>query len=114
MTYEFPKEWHLINQESHLIQALLANGLTDLRRANLGRKRLFYAGFYNIAISLERLMKCTLIIDHMQANDFTRPSVATLKRHGHDLKTLIGRCHQIASDVGISCNLHFSGKSPEL
>lgn len=109
MIYELPKEWHLLAQESHLIQALLANGFTDLRKANLDRKGLFYAGFYNVAIGLERLMKATLIINYIQANRLACPSSDTLRSYGHDLKKLLIECQKIASDNGITCSLAFSG-----
>lgn len=107
--YTFSKEWHLLAQESHLIQALLANGLTDLRRANLDRKGLFYAGFYNISIGLERLMKITLIIGHMNANNLSTPSRNTLRGYGHDLKKLFAECQKLSVANKILCDLAFSG-----
>lgn len=62
----FSPTWFLLEQEGLLAQACLCNGLTALRRANLGDKKgLFYSAFFELSIGFERVLKLALIQDHM-------------------------------------------------
>jgi len=46
---KFSPTWYLLEQEGLLAQACLCNGLTVLRRANLGDKKgLFYSAFFEL------------------------------------------------------------------
>jgi hypothetical protein len=104
----FSSEWHLVHQESSLVSSCIFKGLTDLRLANITQKGLFYTAFYNLAIGLERLMKLTLIIDHMQANNLTCPKSDYIRGLGHNLTELLSECQKRANLLGIPCDLTFS------
>ncbi|MBK1644452.1 hypothetical protein CKO25_07245 [Thiocapsa imhoffii] len=76
-----------------LAQACLCNGLTALRRANLGDKKgLFYSAFFELSIGLERVLKLVLklvlILDHMARNQLVPPDSKTVEDYGHKLRAL--------------------------
>lgn len=110
----FPPEWHLVYQESSLISSCIYQGLTDLRKANIENRGLFYTAFYNLAIGLERLLKLTLIIDHMQSNNLSCPTSDDIRRLGHDLIGLLKECQHRANAISISCDLAFSSSTIKL
>jgi hypothetical protein len=110
----FPPEWHLIHQESSLVSSCIYQGLTDLRKANIDNRGLFYTAFYNLAIGLERLIKLTLIIDHMQSNNLSCPTSDDIRRLGHDLVGLLKECQRRASSINIFCDLAFSSSAMKL
>lgn len=63
----FSATWFLLEQEGLLAQACLCNGLTALRRANLGDKKgLFYSAFFELSIGFERVLKSGLALAHWQ------------------------------------------------
>jgi len=70
----FSATWFLLEQEGLLARACLCNGLTALRRANLGGKKgLFYLAFFELSIGFERMFKLVLIIDHMAQHKLAPP-----------------------------------------
>jgi hypothetical protein len=103
----FSQEWHLIHQESSLVSSCLFKGLTDLRRASINNKGLFYTAFYNLAIGLERLLKLTLIIEHMRTHNLSCPTSGYIRRLGHNLIQLLNECQKCANTINISCDLTF-------
>ncbi len=81
--------WFLLEQEGLLAQACLCNGLTALRRANLGDKKgLYYSAFFELSIGFERTLKLVLILDHMAQNQLTPPDSKTVEDYGHKLRAL--------------------------
>jgi hypothetical protein len=86
-----PGTFVLLQQEGHLIQSCLTNGLTHLRNARLDTKGAFYIAFFQLSIGLERLMKASLIIDHMVNNHFVPPKKSQMQSYGHDLVSLFER-----------------------
>jgi hypothetical protein len=85
----FSATWFLLEQEGLLAQACLCNGLTALRRANLGEKKgLFYSAFFELSIGIERVLKLTLILDHMARNQLVPPDSKTVEDYGHKLRAL--------------------------
>lgn len=107
----FPPEWHLVHQESSLVSSCIYQGLTDLRKANIDNGGLFYTAFYNLAIGLERLLKLTLIIDYMQANNLSCPTSDGIRSLGHDLLRLLEECQRRANTINIFCDLDFSSSA---
>ena len=80
----FSATWFLLEQEGLLAQACLCNGLTALRRANLGDKKgLFYSAFFELSIGFERTLKLILILDHMARNQLDPPDSKTVEDYGH-------------------------------
>src|SRR5205823_6159614 len=84
----FSPTFLLRQQEGYLIQACLTSGMTHLRNARVDTKGSFYAAFFQLSIGLERLMKTTLIIDHMSKHDFAAPTIKELRAFGHNLASL--------------------------
>lgn len=85
----FSPTWFLLEQEGLLAQSCLCNGLTALRRTNLGDKKgLFYSAFFELSIGFERVLKLILILDHMARNKLIPPGSKTVEAYGHKLRTL--------------------------
>jgi hypothetical protein len=90
--------WFLLEQEGLLARACLCNGLTALRRANLGaNKGLFYSAFFELSTGFERLLKLVLVLDQMARKDAVRLDGKILKHHGHKLLTLFSSTKAICA-----------------
>lgn len=85
----FSQTWKLLEQEGYLAQSCLCNGLTALRKANIGDKKgLFYSAFFELAIGFERMMKLILIIDYMASNKLNFPEPKFIEKYQHKLNEL--------------------------
>lgn len=99
----FSDTWFLLEQEGLLAQACLCNGLTALRKANLGDKKgLFYSSFFELSIGFERTMKLILILDHMARNQLVPPDSKTVEDYGHKLRSLFDAVKAIGSTNGVT------------
>ena len=95
---KFSATWFPLEQEGYLAHACLCNGLTALRRANLGeQKGLFYSAFFELSIGFERMLKLILILDHMDCNDRLLPNSKTIKEFGHKLLCLFDHTKAVAA-----------------
>ena len=98
----FSATWFLLEQEGLLAQACLCNGLTALRRANLGDKKgLFYSAFFELSIGFERTLKLILILDHMARNQLDPPDSKTVEDYGHKLRALFDSAKAICATRGV-------------
>jgi hypothetical protein len=93
----FPTSFVLLQQEGYLIRSCLATGLTELRGAHVHNKGSFYAALFNLSVGTERMLKATIIIDHMLKNKLSVPTRRQLKDYGHDIHGLYNSCVKIAS-----------------
>ncbi|MDE6704987.1 MAG: hypothetical protein K2J81_03685 [Treponemataceae bacterium] len=90
----------LINSECQFSEELINYGITQLRKADLQRKGLYYQAFANLSMGFERLLKLIIILDNYHTNNelFTQNQ---LRKLGHDLSHLyeqsiaIGNKHKI-------------------
>ncbi|MFY9329937.1 MAG: hypothetical protein WAO76_18255 [Georgfuchsia sp.] len=99
----FSETWFLLEQEGLLAQACLCNGLTALRRANLGDKKgLFYSAFFELSIGFERTMKLVLILDHMARNNLIPPDSKTVEDFGHKLLSLFDAAKAVCATHGMN------------
>lgn len=99
----FSATWFLLEQEGLLAQACLCNGLTALRRANLGDKKgLFYSAFFELSIGFERTLKLVLILDYMARNQLTPPDSKTVEDYGHKLRALFDSTKAICTTRGVT------------
>lgn len=99
----FSATWFLLEQEGLLAQACLCNGLTALRRANLGDKKgLFYSAFFELSIGFERTLKLVLILDHMARNQLIPPDSKTVEDYGHKLRVLFDSTKAICAARGVT------------
>ena len=95
---QFSPTWYLLEQEGLLAQACLCNGLTALRRANLGDKKgLFYSAFFELSIGFERVLKLVLILDHMARNQLVPPDSKTVEDYGHKLRALFDAANAVCA-----------------
>jgi hypothetical protein len=99
----FSATWFLLEQEGLLVQACLCNGLTALRRANLGDKKgLFYSAFFELSIGFERVLKLVLILDHMARNQLVPPDSTTVEDYGHKLRSLFDAAKAVCATHGVT------------
>lgn len=99
----FSATWFLLEQEGLLAQACLCNGLTALRRANLGDKKgLFYSAFFELSIGFERVLKLVLILDHMARNKLVPPDSKTVEDYGHKLRSLFDATKAVCATHGVT------------
>lgn len=99
----FSATWFLLEQEGLLAQACLCNGLTELRRANLGDKKgLFYSAFFELSIGFERVLKLVLILDHMANNKLAPPSSTYIEGFRHDLIRLFDATKTVCTARGLT------------
>lgn len=99
----FSATWFLLEQEGLLAQACLCNGLTALRRANLGDKKgLFYSAFFELSIGFERVLKLVLILDHMARNKLVPPDSKTVEDFGHKLRSLFDATKAVCATHGVT------------
>lgn len=95
---KFSPTWYLLEQEGLLAQACLCNGLTALRRANLGDKKgLFYSAFFELSIGFERVLKLVLILDHMARNQLVPPDSKAVEDYGHKLRALFDAAKSVCA-----------------
>ena len=99
----FSATWFLLEQEGLLAQACLCNGLTALRRANLGDKKgLFYSAFFELSIGFERVLKLGLILDHMANNNLAPPPSKYIEGFRHDLIRLFDATKTVSTARGLT------------
>lgn len=99
----FSATWFLLEQEGLLAHACLCNGLTALRRANLGDKKgHFYSAFFELSIGFERVLKLVLILDHMARNKLVPPDSSTVEGYGHKLCSLLEATKAVCATNGVT------------
>jgi hypothetical protein len=109
---KFSPTWYLLEQEGLLAQACLCNGLTALRRANLGDKKgLFYSAFFELSIGFERVLKLVLILDHMACNRLVPPDSEAVRGYGHKLQVLFDAAKAICITRSINALDEFHADS---
>lgn len=80
----------LLQQEGYLTRSSLYTGFSSLSKGNINNnKGDFYVAFFQLSIGLERLMKLTLILDYMAANELRLPDNKWLKGFSHNLVELL-------------------------
>lgn len=90
----------LLQQEGFLIQSCITLGLSDLRSANVSDKGKFYSASFHLSIGLERLMKASLIIDHMLSHNMSAPTIKEMKKKGHNLTELFDSVGSLQLSTG--------------
>lgn len=59
----------LINSECQFSEELINYGITQLRKADLQHRGLYYQAFANLSMGFERLLKLIIILDNYHANN---------------------------------------------
>ena len=108
----FSDTWFLLQQEGLLAQACLCNGLSALRKANLGdRKGLFYSSFFELSIGFERTLKLILILDHMARNKLVPPDSKAIESYGHKLIPLFDAAKAVSTARSLNSLQAFTADS---
>lgn len=97
----FSEKFKLLQQEGYLTRSSLCQGLTFLRKANLGdnERGLFYSAFFQLSIGFERFMKIVVLLDYMSKNDLRVMTDQELKNnYGHKIKNLYAAIQNIAAE----------------
>ncbi|MEV7458775.1 hypothetical protein [Streptomyces rubiginosohelvolus] len=85
----FTPEWRLLAHEAGLASYSLRGGLASLRKANYADQQIYYGGFFQYTIGLERVMKLALIIDYLVENGTLPTDRQFAKKFGHKLTDLL-------------------------
>ncbi|MEW5756573.1 MAG: hypothetical protein AB1810_09740 [Pseudomonadota bacterium] len=99
---QLPPSFLLLQQEGFLISSCLAAGLTELRNANVYNKGAFYSALFNLSVGTERLLKATVIIEHMLRTSLAVPSKKQLKEYGHNIVELYDTAELIAGSRNVA------------
>lgn len=92
----------LLQQEGELIHSSLKNGLLVIQGTNIDSKGDYYLAFLMLSTGLERLMKVTIIVDHMASNELNAPNSSLIRNYGHDLNDLFKKCSLLATQYQVS------------
>jgi hypothetical protein len=60
----FEPEFYLLAQECNLAKVALLGGMTAFSYINIDQTGSVYSAFFQTSISMERLMKIAVVIDH--------------------------------------------------
>ncbi|MFJ6309013.1 hypothetical protein [Streptomyces althioticus] len=85
----FTPEWRPLSHEAGLASYSLRGGLASLRKANYADPQIYYGGFFQYTIGLERVMKLTLIVDYVVQNGRFPSDQQYAKKYGHKLTDLL-------------------------
>ncbi|MCC4322525.1 hypothetical protein [Streptomyces malaysiensis] len=82
-------EWRPLSHEAGLASYSLRGGLASLRKANFASPEIYYGGFFQYTIGLERVMKLALIVDYIAQNGRFPSDQQYAKKYGHKLTDLL-------------------------
>lgn len=88
--------FHALGNEAALAAEHLAIGVTALGKANYAEPAHYYQAFFSLSLGIERTCKLALIADHALANGGQFPDEQSVRKYGHDLKSLLGRAAEVA------------------
>ncbi|MCD9901819.1 hypothetical protein LUR56_21685 [Streptomyces sp. MT29] len=101
----FTPEWRLLAHEVGLASYSLRSGLASLRKANYADQQVYYGGFFQYTIGLERVMKLALIIDYLVINGKLPTDKQFAKKFGHKLTDLLAGTGDVRSRLDASARL---------
>lgn len=82
-------EWRPLAHEAGLASYSLRGGLASLRKANFSNPHVYYGGFFQYTIGLERIMKLALVVDYAAQNGRFPSDQQYAKKYGHKLTDLL-------------------------
>ncbi|NIJ06531.1 hypothetical protein FHS31_000113 [Sphingomonas vulcanisoli] len=96
-------EWRALNREASLVSQIIGSGATALGRASYGSGfGEYYTAFFGLSIGIERLAKLILVVDYAMDNSGSLPEQRSVRRFGHNLKTLMSKVEEVATRRAIS------------
>lgn len=97
--YAHSRTFTLLEQEGHLVAAMLAHGLTSLRSSGLVNKGALYSASFHLCIGIERMMKLVIVLDHMALHKLQPPTGQVIKSYQHDLSHLLKDVRTISANI---------------
>lgn len=95
--------FHSIADEAQFTREILGSGVTQLGKANYGKRGMYFLAFTALSTGLERIGKLSLLLDYYIHNSMTFPDEKYLKNEiGHDLIKLYKKSQEIVKRNGIS------------
>lgn len=94
------KLFNLINSECQFAVELIDYGITQIRKADLQRKGLYYQAFTNLSVGLERVLKLIIIFDNFLKTGALHTQ-NQLKQMGHNLSDLYKKCVIIGEEYRV-------------
>lgn len=73
----------------------LAIGVTALGRANYAQRAYYGQAFFALSVGIERTCKLAIVTDYALAHGGQFPDSTTLRRYGHDLRSLVREVSRI-------------------
>ncbi|MFE7326546.1 hypothetical protein ACFU8W_16450 [Streptomyces sp. NPDC057565] len=98
-------EWRPLTHEAGLASYSLRGGLASLRKANYADPQVYYGGFFQYTIGLERIMKLALIVDYVVENGSFPSDHQFMKKYGHKLTDLLARLGDVRSRLDVSARV---------
>lgn len=95
-------------EEANFTKELLAQGVTQLYKANYATKGIYYQSFVLLSTGIERLSKMCLILDYYIDSNGQLPTEKQIRSYGHEIPKLIDSCEAIAESRTL--NFHFTYK----
>lgn len=89
-------DWRALQREAQLAAEQIAMGTTTLGRANHAQTGLYAQAFFGLSIGLERVGKLIIVADHAIRTRGSFPTDTDLRKIGHDLSKIMGKCEEIA------------------
>lgn len=95
-------------EEASFTKELLAQGVTQLYKANYATKGIYYQSFVLLSTGIERLAKLCLILDYYIDSNGQLPTEKQIRNYGHEIPKLINSCEDISKKHSIG--FHFKYK----
>ncbi len=90
----------MMAQEGHLAANALLSGFERIATIDYHSPGSIYSALFDISIGLERLMKCTFIVQYAANNSLHFPSDKDLRKFSHSLTKIYDELREIAQEVG--------------
>lgn len=92
-------QWRAMQREAQLSAEQSAHGITVLGRANHAQIGYYTQAFFALSIGLERMGKLIFLADYAIRNKGAFPTDRDLRKIGHDLGPLLGKCEEIGTSI---------------
>ena len=106
--------WQAFSREAALAAEHLATGATLIGNADANHHGIFNQAFFSLSIGVERAAKLAFILDHAITHDGTFPTNDMLKKYCHNLRRLLDKMDEIASQHHEQCDADLALPNTEI
>ena len=100
----FSTTFTALNKESQFAFEILHSGVTQIRKANYGRKGIYYQSFINLTVGIERIAKLSILLDYYIENNGNFPNDKFVRKLGHNINKLYNQSHEIKEKYSLNFN----------